>query len=126
MKTFTVKIGKGPDEMTFDECMVHIKRVLFWDYIDGEWCDVVPLSDRRWEELAWYIRGAHEREVDALKAENAKLRELVETMHGDMREMLDTIDKGSDTWGYCRYYGERLDAAEDIMRELGIEVPDGF
>lgn len=28
---------------------------------------------------------------------NAKLRELVETMHGDMREMLDTIDKGSDT-----------------------------
>ena len=54
--------------------------------------------------------------------ENDKLRELVETMHGDMREMLDTIDKGSETWGYCRYYGECLDAAEGIMRELGIEV----
>lgn len=53
---------------------------------------------------------------------NAKLRELVETMHGDMREMLDTIDKGSDTWGFCRYYGELLDSAETRMRELGIEA----
>ena len=51
-----------------------------------------------------------------------KLRELIETMHGDMREMLDIIVRSSDVWGYCRYYGERLDAAEDEMRELGIEV----
>lgn len=80
MQTFTVKIGKGPDEMTFGECMAHIKRVLFWDYIDGEWCDVVPLFDRRWEELAGYIRGAHERDVDALMAENDRLRDFIELL----------------------------------------------
>ena len=60
--------------------------------------------------------------VAALEAENAKLRELVETMHGDMREMLDTIDRSSDVWGFCRYFGECLDCAEGIMRELRIEV----
>ena len=60
--------------------------------------------------------------VGQLEAENAALRELIETMHSDMREMLDTIDKGSDTWGFCRYFGECLDCAETRMRELGIEV----
>lgn len=111
-RQFIVKIGKGPDEMTFDECMVHIKRVLFWDYIDGEWCDVVPLYDRRWDELAGYIRGAHEREVDALKAENAKLRDLVTEMHGWTSKV---VCRGE--WPEFEY--------EDVcekMRQLGIEV----
>lgn len=62
--------------------------------------------------------------VGQLEAENADLRELVETMHSDMCEMLDTIDKGSDTWGFCRYFGECLDSAETRMRALGIEVPN--
>lgn len=68
-----------------------------------------------------YLDGIAKR-VEEVEAENAKLRELVETMRVDMREMLDIIDKSSDTRGYCRYYGECLDAAEGIMRELGIEV----
>ena len=73
-------------------------------------------------DLLKTLRNGFRADAQKYKTENAKLRELVETMHGDMREMLDTIDKGSDTWGYCRYYGECLDAAEGIMRELGIEV----
>lgn len=106
MQTFMVKVGKSPDEMTFDECMAHIKRVLFWDYIDGEWCDVVPLSDRRWDELAGYIRGAHEREVDALKAENEKLKQLV----------LDMVDYGEGAGnGTGDWFADR-------MREAGIEM----
>ena len=126
MKTLTVKIGKGPDKMTFDECMVHIKRVLFWDYIDGEWCDVVPLSDRRWEELAGYIRGAHEREVDALKAENAKLRELLalaidmaRDYDGDRRALRRLV---RDMFGQLlnAYDWKELDDFADRMRELGV------
>lgn len=61
-------------------------------------------------------------EFERIKAENAKLRKLVETMCVDMCEMLYIMDRSSDTRGYCRYYGECLGAAEDIMRELGIEV----
>lgn len=87
-RTFTVKIGKSPDEMGFDECMAHIKRVLFWDYIDGEWCDVVPLSDKRWEELAGYIIGAHEREIKKLKAESDRLRDE-RARYEDLAHILD-------------------------------------
>ena len=119
MKTFTVKIGKGPDKMTFDECMVHIKRVLFWDNIDGEWCDVVPLSDRRWEELAGYIRGAHEREVDALKAENDKLRELARDLERARRALcFDTLYE-CDECAACSICDAKL---AKPMQELGIEV----
>lgn len=62
--------------------------------------------------------------TERLEAENAKLRVLIETMHGDMREMLNTIDQSSDAWGFCRYYAECIDVAESIMRELGIEVDE--
>lgn len=118
-RTFTVKLGKSPDEMTFDECMAHIKRVLFWDYIDGEWCDVEILNDIRWEELAGYIRGAHEREVDTLKAENAKLREL-------MLEIWRSCPVSENDCAKCPHRIEESD--EDwcdipiLMSELGIEV----
>ena len=61
-------------------------------------------------------------ENNDLRLEVDELRELIETMHSDMREMLGTIDKGSDTWGFCRYFGECLDCAETRMRELGIEA----
>ena len=65
-------------------------------------------------------------ELDAkfsdLMLENAKLRNLVETMRVDMCEMLDIMNRSSDTRAYCLYYRECLGAAEDIMRELGIEV----
>lgn len=72
--------------------------------------------------LAQRIIGQISHEGFELIDDNKKLRELVETMHSDMCEMLDTIDKGSDTWGFCRYYRECLDCAETCMRELGIEV----
>lgn len=61
-------------------------------------------------------------EMQELRLENAKLRKLVETMRVDMCEMLDIMNRSSDTRAYCLYYGECLGAAEDIMRELGIEA----
>ena len=107
-RTFTIKLGKSPDEMTFDECMAHIRRVLFWDYIDGEWCDLVPLSDKRWEELAGYIIGAHEREILASKAETKEL----ESENAKLRDAIDYL------YGFAKTCG--VDA--DDLRELGVEV----
>lgn len=126
MKTFTVKIGKGPDEMTFDECMTHIKRVLFWDYIDGEWCDVVPLSDRRWEELAGYIRGAHEREVDALKTENTELRYKVHVLEGGnkgLQILNGSLKVNNDNLRELVYDFALF--AEDAVNKYGIELEAG-
>lgn len=54
---------------------------------------------------------AQEREIKKLKAENAKLRELVGQYHSAMRCMLET-----GTWPTDPAY------LEEQMRELGIEV----
>ena len=125
-RTFAIKWGKSPDEMTFDECMAHIRRALFWDYVDGEWCDVVlRLSDKRWEELAGYIIGAHEREILAAKAEtkdveaeNAKLREITKALweccawETDSEGWCEGCDHHDTEDGGCRL--------EKALRELGI------
>ena len=113
--TFTIKLGKSPDEMTFDECMAHIRRVLFWDYIDGEWCDLVPLSDKRWEELAGYIIGAHEREILAAKAEtkgveaeNAKLRRYLEILRDHGIEIVDAVAGGFEIYSKDHELADKL------------------
>ena len=74
------KIGKHPDDMSFDECMAHVRRVLFWDPIDGQWTDIDFLKSTKWDRLAGYIAGAHSRELESLKTENAKLRRLATMM----------------------------------------------
>lgn len=73
-------IGKHPDEMSFDECMSHVRRVLFCDPIDGQWTDIDFLKSAKWDRLAGYITSAHARGLESLRAENAKLRELVYDM----------------------------------------------
>lgn len=103
--------------------MDFIETEVDYHAIDVGFSTVIVHDENGIEPDATFVR---KDALDKVMDENDRLRELVETMHGDMREMLDTIDKSSDVWGYCRYFGECLDCAESIMRELGIEVDGWF
>ena len=61
----------------------------------------------------------HER--DQLKAENAKLRDLLVDAFEDMNAWQMVI-AGSNEWGYGKGCLERLYKLRDAMQELGIEV----
>lgn len=84
METFTVRIGKSPNEMTFGECMAHVTRVMYWDPIDGEWVGTAFEDRRRWDLLAGQLRDAHEREIERLRAENAELSRRNEELQADV------------------------------------------
>jgi hypothetical protein len=99
------------------ECADDHRQLAEWLKELKQWQKLVEEIDLRPESLMKPLR-------PNLEHENAKLRELVETMRVDMYEMLDIMIRSSDVWGYCRYYAERLDAAEGIMRELGIEMDE--
>lgn len=89
---------KNPKEMSFDEAVNHIKRAIFWDYIDGQWLDLLILTKNRFDAFMRQLTDAHLREIaqhdefyigqvdhnletlrkveERLYDENAKLREL--------------------------------------------------
>lgn len=115
MAKVKVSIGKHPDEMSFDECMAHVRRVLFWDPIDGQWTSIDFLNSAKWDRLAGYITSAHGRELESLRVENEKLRRLV-----TIRD--HCIAGGCDL---CQYRKNRESEdieceLDDLRRELGI------
>lgn len=109
-------IGKHPDEMSFDECMSHVRRVLFWDSIDGQWTDIDFLKSAKWDRLAGYITSAHARGLESLRAENAKLRECA-------ADLLKRMRRQEHEWGLDVMVAESLSPSLLYkLRELGIEV----
>lgn len=95
-------------ETLLDEAIVKAKEAEDWQLV--EW-----LRQARGSESAarWYtekLRDAN-RTIRKLLDENAKLRELVD-------ELYPLADYGAMD-------ASELDRAHDLMRELGIEVPDG-
>ena len=100
----------------FEKAVRHVRDCLFWDFVDGVWNDVIvtPLDRNYFNRLMQQVSDAHAREVEALNAENAKLRELA----ADMREAF--IHGNCYRWcefkepcdGKCQYI--------DRMRELGV------
>lgn len=60
-----VGIGDGRDDMTFEECLDHVKKVMFWDPVDGLWNALTILYESEWDELVRLIVDAHEREIES-------------------------------------------------------------
>ena len=79
------------------------------DYTEaGQWSEVYdgPLEDC---------------ESEKLKAENAKLRELLVGAFEDM-DAWQKVIAGSNEWGYGKGCLDRLCKLRDAMQELGMEV----
>lgn len=68
----------------FEKAVKHMRACLFWDFVDGVWNDVIvtPLDRNYFDRLIQQVSDAHAREVEVLKAENAKLRESLERAAG--------------------------------------------
>ncbi len=83
-------------------------------------------------------KAALEQRIDELCQENERLRKAKDTMHGDafeigamlvkardenakLRELVDELYPLAD---YGAMDASELDRAHDLMRELGIEVPE--
>lgn len=96
----------------------------------------VPIEDSRAVRAE---KAALERRIDELCAEVERLRKAKDTMHGDafeigamlvkardenakLRELVDELYPLAD---YGAMDASELDRAHDLMRDAGIEVPDG-
>lgn len=102
MTKMKVKIGKHPDEMGFDECMAHVRRVLFCDPIDGQWTNIDFLNINAWDRLAGYITDAHGRELESLRAENDGLRRQNLDLKCNLGDELEELE------GYNQTLRDRL------------------
>ena len=106
---FTVYLRPQPDEMTFDQCLKHARRAMYWS--GAHWCDISLYRLEGWKLLEGQLKAAHERETNALRDENERMRDL-------MRDVVEglSLDDIRD-WPY----GHRLRILGEA-RKLGIEV----
>lgn len=105
----------------FEKAVKHVKACLFWDFIDGVWNDVIvtPLDRNYFNRLMQQMSDAHAREVEAIKSENAKLRELVlDYFNAPCLE----CNPWAEGWEGCKHCESGNCTLAVRTLELGIEV----
>lgn len=108
-------------KLTFDETIEQVRRVLFWDMVDGIWVDwKMCLSSEMFDTLMKKVSGAHLREVLALEGRvfvaehpnTMKILELAEKLERAEQLLKEADESNARLFTYARSLEKKLKEME--------------